>query len=168
MLANLVTCLELSVHGKSTFKDEFVTAGGIDLDEVDFKTMESKLLPNLFFGGEILDVDAVTGGFNFQAAWTTTCKLCYGYFKNLHGIKTGLIFGEEIKTKHHEKNLPAKRFVLLCAFSFRSTSPAFRKTNEKVGHQKHQYCPWYGNGHDLRFVSRTAGQHDQRYSPVCI
>jgi hypothetical protein len=71
MLANLVTCSELSVHGKSTFKDEFVTAGGIDLDEVDFKTMESKLLPNVFFGGEILDVDAVTGGFNFQAAWTT-------------------------------------------------------------------------------------------------
>jgi predicted Rossmann fold flavoprotein len=71
VLANLATCLELSVNGKSTFKDEFVTAGGIDLDEVDFKTMESKLLLNVFFGGEILDVDAVTGGFNFQAAWTT-------------------------------------------------------------------------------------------------
>jgi predicted Rossmann fold flavoprotein len=59
-----------SVNGKSTFKDEFVTAGGVKLDEVNFKTFESKLLPNLFFAGEILDIDAITGGFNFQAAWT--------------------------------------------------------------------------------------------------
>jgi predicted Rossmann fold flavoprotein len=59
-----------AVKGKSTFKDEFVTAGGVKLDEVNFKTFESKLLPNLFFAGEILDIDAITGGFNFQAAWT--------------------------------------------------------------------------------------------------
>ena len=59
-----------SVKGKSTFKDEFVTAGGILLKEVNFKTFESKNFPNLFFAGEVLNIDAVTGGFNFQAAWT--------------------------------------------------------------------------------------------------
>jgi predicted Rossmann fold flavoprotein len=59
------------VKGKSTFKEEFVTAGGIDLDEVDFRTMESKRCPGLYFAGEILDVDGITGGFNFQNAWTT-------------------------------------------------------------------------------------------------
>lgn len=59
------------VNGKSTFKDEFVTAGGISLKEVDFKTMQSKKANRLFFAGEVLDIDAVTGGFNFQAAWTT-------------------------------------------------------------------------------------------------
>jgi predicted Rossmann fold flavoprotein len=58
------------VKGKSTFKDEFVTAGGVDLKEVDFKTMESKILPNFFLGGEILNIDAITGGFNFQACWS--------------------------------------------------------------------------------------------------
>jgi predicted Rossmann fold flavoprotein len=63
---------ELQVEGKSTFKEEFVTAGGVKLSEVNFKTMESKLLPGLFFAGEVLDIDAVTGGFNFQAAWTTS------------------------------------------------------------------------------------------------
>lgn len=59
-----------AVKGKSTFKDEFVTAGGILLKEVNFKTFESKNFPNLFFAGEILNIDAITGGFNFQAAWT--------------------------------------------------------------------------------------------------
>ncbi len=58
------------VRGKSTYKDEFVTAGGVRLDEVNFKTFESKLLPNLYFAGEVLDIDAITGGFNFQAAWS--------------------------------------------------------------------------------------------------
>ncbi len=57
-------------QGKSTFKEEFVTAGGIDLKEVNFKRFESKILPNFFFAGEILNIDAVTGGFNFQNAWT--------------------------------------------------------------------------------------------------
>lgn len=56
--------------GKSTFKEEFVTAGGVDLKEVDFKTFEARKLPGLFLAGEVLDIDAVTGGFNFQAAWT--------------------------------------------------------------------------------------------------
>ena len=58
------------VEGKTTHKEEFVTCGGIALSEVDFKTMQSRLLPRLFFAGEILDIDGVTGGFNFQNAWT--------------------------------------------------------------------------------------------------
>ena len=69
-LANQLTNGEFQVNGKSTFKEEFVTAGGIDLKEINFKTMESKLHPNLFFAGEILNIDAITGGFNFQNAWT--------------------------------------------------------------------------------------------------
>ena len=60
------------IDGKSTYKDEFVTCGGINLDEVNFKTMESRLCPGLYFAGEILDIDGVTGGFNFQNAWTTS------------------------------------------------------------------------------------------------
>jgi predicted Rossmann fold flavoprotein len=60
-----------NVKGKSTFKEEFVTAGGVSLKEVDFRTMQSKVLPGIYFAGEVLDIDAVTGGFNFQAAWTT-------------------------------------------------------------------------------------------------
>lgn len=62
---------EFAVRGKSLFKDEFVTCGGVRLAEVDFKTMESRLAPGLHFAGEVLDLDGVTGGFNFQAAWTT-------------------------------------------------------------------------------------------------
>ena len=58
-------------EGKTTFKEEFVTCGGVSLDEVSFETMESKVCPGIYFAGEVLDVDAVTGGFNFQAAWTT-------------------------------------------------------------------------------------------------
>jgi predicted flavoprotein YhiN len=62
---------ELAVTGKSLNKEEFVTCGGVRLAEVDFKTMESKVCPGLFFAGELLDIDGLTGGFNFQAAWTT-------------------------------------------------------------------------------------------------
>jgi predicted Rossmann fold flavoprotein len=62
---------EFSVTGKSLNKDEFVTCGGVRLGEVNFKTMESKICPGLFFAGEVLDIDGITGGFNFQAAWTT-------------------------------------------------------------------------------------------------
>jgi hypothetical protein len=62
---------EFPVTGKSLNKDEFVTCGGVRLSEVNFKTMESKISPGLFFAGEVLDIDGVTGGFNFQAAWTT-------------------------------------------------------------------------------------------------
>ena len=62
---------EFNVKGKTTFKEEFVTAGGIKLNEIDHNTMMSKVVPNIFFAGEILDVDGVTGGFNFQHAWTS-------------------------------------------------------------------------------------------------
>lgn len=61
---------KLQVTGKSTFKDEFVTAGGVDLKEINFKNMSSKLLPNFYIAGEVLNIDAVTGGFNFQACWS--------------------------------------------------------------------------------------------------
>ena len=62
---------ELQATGKSLNKDEFVTCGGVRLREVNFKTMESRLCPGLYFAGELLDIDGLTGGFNFQAAWTT-------------------------------------------------------------------------------------------------
>lgn len=70
-LAEALTKSIFYLNGKSTFKEEFVTSGGVSLKEIDMKTMQSKLIPNLFFAGEVLDIDAVTGGFNFQAAWTT-------------------------------------------------------------------------------------------------
>ncbi len=70
-LATLLTSTELPVRGKSTHKEEFVTCGGIPLPEVDFKTMGSRIVPGLHFAGEALDIDGITGGFNFQAAWTT-------------------------------------------------------------------------------------------------
>jgi predicted Rossmann fold flavoprotein len=70
-LATQLTGAELAVVGKSTFKEEFVTCGGVRLSEVDFKTMESRVCPGLYFAGEVLDIDGVTGGFNFQSAWTT-------------------------------------------------------------------------------------------------
>ncbi len=70
-LAKELTEGQFSLEGKSTFKEEFVTCGGIPLDEVDFRTMQSKRCPGLYLAGEILDVDAETGGFNFQNAWTT-------------------------------------------------------------------------------------------------
>ncbi len=69
-LAEQIGNAEFSVDGKSTFKEEFVTCGGVKLGEIDFKTMESRLVPGLHFAGEVLDIDGVTGGFNFQAAWT--------------------------------------------------------------------------------------------------
>lgn len=62
---------EFAVKGKTTFKEEFVTAGGISLSEVDVNTMQSKIVPQLYFAGEVLNIDGVTGGFNFQNAWTT-------------------------------------------------------------------------------------------------
>ncbi|GGF80237.1 BaiN/RdsA family NAD(P)/FAD-dependent oxidoreductase [Wenyingzhuangia marina] len=70
LLAEKLTATVFHAQGKSTFKDEFVTAGGVKLKEVNFKKFESKLHENLFFAGEILNIDAVTGGFNFQNAWT--------------------------------------------------------------------------------------------------
>ena len=70
-LATQLTAAEFNVDGKSMFKDEFVTCGGVKLSEVDFKTMESRKITGLHFAGEVLDIDGVTGGFNFQNAWTT-------------------------------------------------------------------------------------------------
>ena len=69
-LANQIVSSHFDVKGKSTFKEEFVTAGGVDLKEVNFKTFESKIQKNLYFAGEVLNIDAITGGFNFQNAWT--------------------------------------------------------------------------------------------------
>lgn len=69
-LADQLTNGRFNVNGKSTFKEEFVTAGGVSLKEVDFKTMRSKIGEGLYFAGEVLDIDAITGGFNFQNAWT--------------------------------------------------------------------------------------------------
>ncbi|RYZ45019.1 MAG: aminoacetone oxidase family FAD-binding enzyme, partial [Chitinophagaceae bacterium] len=70
LIRNLVDYV-VEVSGKTTFKEEFVTAGGIQLSEVDANTLMSKKQPNLFFAGEVLDVDGITGGFNFQHAWTS-------------------------------------------------------------------------------------------------
>lgn len=71
-LVKILTADRYNIDGKSVYKDEFVTCGGVALEEVNFKTMESKLCPGLFFAGEVLDIDGVTGGFNFQNAWTTS------------------------------------------------------------------------------------------------
>lgn len=70
-LARQLSAMPIEVKGKSTFKDEFVTAGGVSLKEINFKTMESRITPGLYFAGEFLDIDGITGGYNFQAAWTT-------------------------------------------------------------------------------------------------
>ncbi len=70
-LARLATANEFPVSGKAVNREEFVTCGGVSLREVDFRTMESRVCPGLFFAGEVLDIDGLTGGFNFQAAWTT-------------------------------------------------------------------------------------------------
>jgi predicted Rossmann fold flavoprotein len=71
VLVQNLTAQQFSVKGKTTFKEEFVTAGGIKLSEIDANTMESKIVPGLFFAGEVMDVDGITGGFNFQHAWTS-------------------------------------------------------------------------------------------------
>lgn len=71
-LTEILTNDTYQMEGKTTFKEEFVTAGGIDLQEINVQTMEAKRFPGLFFAGEVMDIDGVTGGFNFQAAWTTS------------------------------------------------------------------------------------------------
>lgn len=70
-LVNFLVNDVYEVSGKTTFKEEFVTCGGVSLESIDFKTMQSRVVPNLYFAGEILDIDGITGGYNFQAAWTT-------------------------------------------------------------------------------------------------
>lgn len=69
---------DLNIHGRGVFKEEFVTAGGVACEEVDFMTMQSRIIPGLFFAGEVLDIDAITGGYNFQAAWTTAYHAAQG------------------------------------------------------------------------------------------
>ena len=71
LLIQELTQGQYKITGKGIFKDEFVTCGGVDLKEVDFKTMQSRICPGLYLAGEILDIDGITGGFNFQSAWTT-------------------------------------------------------------------------------------------------
>jgi predicted Rossmann fold flavoprotein len=67
-----VLCNDIyQINGKTTFKEEFVTCGGISLNSINLNTMESKEIKNLYFAGEIMDIDAITGGYNFQAAWST-------------------------------------------------------------------------------------------------
>jgi predicted flavoprotein YhiN len=70
-LVQILTSTQLRVTGKSMNKEEFVTCGGIPLKEIDTKTMQSRVVPNLYFAGEALDIDGITGGYNFQSAWTT-------------------------------------------------------------------------------------------------
>lgn len=86
-LAEQLTECVFKVSGKSTFKEEFVTAGGVDLKEINFKTYESKLVPNLYFAGEIINVDAITGGFNFQNAWTGGFLAAQGVVSQLNSKK---------------------------------------------------------------------------------
>ena len=71
ILIKILCMQEFLVKGKTTFKEEFVTSGGIKLNEINANTMQSKIVPNLFFAGEVMDVDGITGGFNFQHAWTS-------------------------------------------------------------------------------------------------
>lgn len=82
-LVKILCASEFVVKGKTTFKEEFVTAGGVNLSEVDFNTMQSRIVPGLFFAGEILDVDGVTGGYNFQNAWTTGWIAAEGIVRSL-------------------------------------------------------------------------------------
>jgi len=70
-IRQLLTDDTYTVSGKTTFKEEFVTCGGVSLESINFKTMESRVCPNLYFAGEVMDIDGITGGYNFQSAWTT-------------------------------------------------------------------------------------------------
>jgi predicted Rossmann fold flavoprotein len=78
-ITNVLTASEYAIAGKGAFKEEFVTCGGVRLQDVNFQTMESKICSGLFFAGEILDIDGVTGGFNFQNAWTTAWIAAQGW-----------------------------------------------------------------------------------------
>jgi hypothetical protein len=82
------TCAqEFTVKGKTTFKEEFVTCGGIRLNEINHNTMESKIVPGIFFAGEVIDIDGVTGGFNFQNAWTTGWLAAKGVSSKVEGVR---------------------------------------------------------------------------------
>src|SRR5439155_8166991 len=90
-LASRLAATEVAIHGKSLNKEEFVTCGGVKLAEVNFKTMESRITPRLYFAGELLDIDGLTGGFNFQAAWTT-----------------GWIAGHAMRSEEHTSELQSR------------------------------------------------------------
>lgn len=94
-LSDALTHSTYAVDGKTTYKSEFVTCGGIDLKEIDFKTLQSRLVPRLFFAGEVLNIDGVTGGFNFQNAWTTAylAAACIAGDQNINKTKTNLKTG---------------------------------------------------------------------------
>jgi predicted Rossmann fold flavoprotein len=81
---NLIRC-GFTISGKTTFKEEFVTCGGVELDQVHLETLESKRFSGVFFAGEVLNIDGETGGFNFQAAWTTAYMAARGVVKYLEG-----------------------------------------------------------------------------------
>ena len=87
LLENLLRC-RFNIRGKTTFKEEFVTCGGVSLHDVNLQTMESKKIPHLYFAGEVLNIDGETGGFNFQAAWTTA----YIAALSISGLKNEPIF----------------------------------------------------------------------------
>lgn len=81
-LANIICNDSYQINGRAPFKDEFVTCGGVDLKTVNLSTLESKQIPHLYFAGEVLDIDGITGGFNFQAAWTTAYTVANSITKN--------------------------------------------------------------------------------------
>lgn len=85
VLVTLITAQVFEVKGKTTFKEEFVTAGGVSLSEIDANTMQSKIVPGLYFAGEVMDVDGITGGYNFQHAWTSGWIAAKAMVDALHG-----------------------------------------------------------------------------------
>ncbi len=84
ILCQEITQGQYNIQGKGVFKEEFVTCGGVSLKEVNFKTLESRRCPGLYFAGEVLDIDGITGGFNFQSAWTTSWLAGQAIAKNIH------------------------------------------------------------------------------------
>ena len=82
-LANVLINDSYTIAGRAPFKDEFVTCGGVSLTSVQPSTLESRHVPRLFFAGEVLDIDGITGGFNFQAAWTTAFVVAQGILKQV-------------------------------------------------------------------------------------
>ncbi|MDA7647507.1 NAD(P)/FAD-dependent oxidoreductase, partial [Akkermansiaceae bacterium] len=90
-LARELAAAKFKVTGKSLNKEEFVTCGGVSLDDLNLKTMESKSVPNLYFSGEVLNIDGVTGGFNFQSAWTTGHLAGLAISERLHCNSSGMV-----------------------------------------------------------------------------
>ena len=91
LIEHLIRC-PFQIRGKTTFKEEFVTCGGVDLKEINPETMESRIVKNIYFAGEVLNIDGETGGFNFQAAWTTAYLAARSITPALNGAKRTAIF----------------------------------------------------------------------------